>query len=279
MGSTIREPIVAGMFYEGNERALRAQLAELFGDVAQPAGEALDAPVGLVAPHAGYPYSGAIAAEGYRWLAGQGTPDAAVILGTNHSGWGSPIAVSAADGWRSPLGIAPAVTELRDAMQGIVPADELCFQREHSQEVQLPFLQYVYGATVPCLALSVGTHDAETLRGVAEGVSQIVAGRGVALIASSDFTHYEPQDAVERKDRAAIDLAVQGDVDGFLDLVARDRLTICGAGAIALLLLIGKLLKWAPGRLLAYGTSGDTTGDRSSVVGYATMAWEGGMIR
>jgi hypothetical protein len=270
----MREPIVAGAFYPGSEQALRRQLEELFGGAVTPSSTPLAGPAGVVAPHAGYVYSGATAARAIRWLAERGTPEWVLVMGTNHTGWGAPVSVDTATAWRTPLGTVPVAENTRRLVGGAVSADPQAFTREHSLEVQLPLLQYAFG-DLRMVPVCIGTHDLATLEGAVERLAGAIEGAPVAVVASSDFTHYEPQETAAHQDREAIERIVALDAEGFLRRVRERRLSICGAGAIATLLMIGRRLGWAPGTVLDYRTSGDVTGERDAVVGYAAIGWKG----
>jgi len=276
----IRPPYVAGTFYAASGGRLRAQIEWCFqselgpGTVPEVASQPLHGPVGLVSPHAGYQYSGPVAAHSFSWLARQGRPEAAVIVGTNHTGLGGPISISTAGAWETPLGraeIDSALAELILERCPPVETREEAFAQEHSVELQLPFLQYLFGEIkfVPLVTLD---QRKQAARELGKALAEAVGDRPIALIASSDFTHYEPQDAAERKDRAAIERIVQLDLEGFYEAIRRDRASICGYGAIAAVIEAARILELGDGESLKYATSGDLTGERSAVVGYASIA-------
>jgi AmmeMemoRadiSam system protein B len=275
MGNRTRLPIAAGAFYPGRRDELAAALATLFGDDVERSCSSLSAPCGLVVPHAGYPYSGATAAAGYRALAARGRPDVAIVLGANHTGSGDVVSLDDHETWRTPLGDTPvdhtAISELSKAGITIDPG---AFAREHSIEVQLPFLQSLWGPDLPIVPICVQTAPHAFLSKAASALHAIVANRpATLLVASSDFTHYEPDESARRRDRAAIDEILRFDVDAFFGLCRRERLSICGAGAIAILMDVAQALGLTDAALVDYSTSGDTTGDRSAVVGYASISF------
>ncbi|MCK4391746.1 AmmeMemoRadiSam system protein B, partial [Candidatus Bipolaricaulota bacterium] len=154
--TSIREPVVAGAFYPGSPAALSAELKRLFGTPVHVSEREITSPVGLIAPHAGYAYSGPAAASGYRQLATLGQPKWAIVLGANHTGLGRPVSLARVGIWRTPLGDAPIATELADRLiaAGLEVADE-AFLHEHSIEVQLPFLQFLFGAEIPFVPICV----------------------------------------------------------------------------------------------------------------------------
>ena len=273
----VREPIVAGAFYPGTGASLSETLDRLFEGMARPTTAALRSPVGLIVPHAGYLYSGAVAAAGFAELAAQGRPSSVLVLGANHAGMGRPLSLSRSGAWRTPLGEAPIATKLADRLlgNGIELAEE-AFLREHSIEVELPFLQYLFGSEIPFVPLAVTLQPLDRLVAAGERIAGAVQGEGVAIVASSDFTHYQPQSVAEGIDRRAIEQIVGLDIPGFYRSLVQERLSICGGGAIVVLLAAAACLGIKCPRLVAYGTSGNVTGDRDAVVGYASILVSGG---
>ncbi len=276
MITPIRRPVVAGAFYPGDPETLLQTLSSLFGGKRPQLKGSLSRPLGLIAPHAGYVYSGGVAADGYGEAGKRGRPDAVIVLGTNHTGLGHPISIARAGAWRTPLGDAPVATELADmlAERGFPIAEE-AFLREHSVEVQLPFIQYLFGPEIPFVPVCVMLPPLDELIAAGEAIAAVVRGRSILVVASSDFTHYEPDGIARRLDMEAIGLILDLDVAGFYRLVVEKRLTICGAGAITILLAAAVRLGWNSVELVSYATSGDITGDRSAVVGYAAITVEG----
>ncbi len=269
----IRQPIVAGAFYPGTHAGLMDALTGLFGGKRPSVADTPAAPEGLIVPHAGYAYSGRVAADGYREVAQFGKPDRVIILGTNHTGLGRPISIAREGIWRTPLGNARVDSTLADRLigKGFSVADE-AFWREHSIEVQLPFLQYLFGPETSFVPICVMLPSFSELAAAGEGLSECIRGESILLVISSDFTHYEPDDIARRLDREAIDRILEFDAQGFYNLVVAKRLSICGAGAITILLVAARKLGWQGAKLISYATSGDATGDRSAVVGYAAIA-------
>ncbi len=273
----VREPVVAGAFYPGTSASLSETIGQLLEGTSRPATAALSAPVGLIVPHAGYMYSGKVAAEGFAELAAQGHPTSVLVLGANHTGTGRPFSLSRTGSWRTPLGEAPIATELADRLLGTgIEVAEEAFLREHSIEVELPFLQYLFGAEVPFVPLVVTLQPLDRLVAAGERIARAVKGEGIAVVASSDFTHYQPQSVAEGIDRRAIERILSLDIRGFYESLVRERLSICGGAAIVVLLAAAAHLGLTCPRLVAYGTSGDVTGDRDAVVGYASILVSGG---
>jgi len=264
----MRRPAVAGSFYPRHPEALKEELGEAFSHAS--GGEPLLIR-GAVVPHAGYVYSGAVAAEVYARLPERET---FVLIGPNHRGLGLPVALSR-DSWTSPLGDVECDVELADALAGsIIDVDESAHLYEHSLEVQIPFLQYRFSG-FKILAIAMGLQDEETAVEVGEAVGEAAKslGRNCTVIASSDFTHYEPQDEARRKDARVIEAILRMDVPSIYKTVYGLNLTACGYGPISATITASKILGAKTGKLLRYSTSGDVIGDFSQVVGYGAIAF------
>ena len=268
-----RGPCAAGTFYPADPRRLREEIEAAVGrGPSTLTTQALTNPVGAILPHAGYRYSGAVAGAGYRALARLGQPEAAIILGTNHTGLGGPITVAEPGAWETPLGEVPVPAHLSREVAEALGADQndVPFTDEHSVEVQLPFL-------FPALpVVPVVVHPLSVARSKAAGAAlgRLIAHRPLLLIASSDFTHYEPDPVAREKDRRALVPILNLDVDGFYDAVLRYRISICGVGAIALLLVAAREAGLLGAALLDYRTSGEVGGHLDQVVGYAAVLFQ-----
>lgn len=278
--TAVRSPAVAGQFYAGDETGLRKQIESTFTHDIGP-GAIPDVRSGepdltaLVSPHAGYPYSGPVAAHGFGALAESGRPDVVVIVGPNHGGFGEPVAITEADRWETPLGEVPVHTELRDlvADAAVVTVDERTHAGEHSIEVQVPFLQYLFGE-VPILPVAMTRQDADTatdLAGTLEPALGAVDGTAV-LVASTDLSHYEPQHVAEQKDESAIDRMSDLDTRGLYEVIESSDVSMCGYGPTAAVIEAAEAMGSRDGELLRYATSGDTAGSTAEVVGYASIA-------
>jgi MEMO1 family protein len=261
----MRTPAVAGLFYPGKGEELRRLIGEL---APKKVPARLDA-MGIVVPHAGYVYSGGVAAKVYASIEGAQT---FVILGPKHNWEGSGIAVSTQP-WQTPLGTVAVDNELIDLIPtGIIDHDEEAHRREHSIEVQIPFLQYFF-KDFRIVPIAIGLQDYESVREVADELTAALRKyeRKTVIIASSDFTHYEPAAAAKSKDARLIAQIEKLDVPGFYDELANVNSTCCGYGPIAAMLLSCKARGARRAELIAYATSGDVTGD-DEVVGYAGLA-------
>ncbi|MFB6109823.1 MAG: AmmeMemoRadiSam system protein B [Halodesulfurarchaeum sp.] len=270
-----RSPAVAGQFYANGAAELREQIEAAFehpiGPGERPAVESGPASIrGLVSPHAGYPYSGPVAAHGFARLARAGRPEAVVLLGPNHGGFGAPIAMSGADRWETPLGSVPVETELRAELESYpgLTVDESTHEGEHSLEVQVPFLQYLYDDPVPILPIVLTQQSEESVDHLRSALAETITGDTLVL-ASTDLTHYEPASAAERLDESILD-AIEGlDADRIVE-AARDGHTMCGWAPTAATLSVSRDRGAESGDVLTYATSGDTAGSADSVVGYVS---------
>lgn len=278
----IRYPAHAGSFYPGAPDPLRKEIRRCFLHELGPGRipEAKGGPrkvAGLICPHAGYMYSGHIAAHAYCRLGEDGVPESVVILGPDHTG-SCGIASMMTDGvWRTPIGDVAIDSDLAKEIcdrSGIIDVSDLALRYEHSIEVQLPFLIFLFGTGIKFVPICMGLQDLSTSREIAESIAGARADREIVVIASSDMSHYEPRGIAEENDRAAIDLILRMDEEGFQRIVETRGLSICGYGPITALIHYSKLIGSRNARLLAYGTSGDVTGDYGSVVGYVAISFE-----
>ncbi len=260
-----RPAAVAGQFYPARPQVLTRELeGYLEKEVRQQAA------VGCVVPHAGIMYSGHVAGAVYARLE---LPPTVVILGPNHTGMGSPLAIMSEGTWETPLGSVSIDTELAAAIQRACPAledDPHAHRAEHSLEVQVPFLQFLKpDLRIVPIALGVGGY--EPLQELGEALASVLttASPCPLLVASTDLNHYEPENIGRIKDHKAIDAILALDPRGLYETVRRERITMCGYGPTVAMLTAARLLGAEKAELIRYATSGDVTGDRSHVVGYA----------
>jgi hypothetical protein len=222
-------------------------------------------------------YSGPVAAHAYYEMASDGTPEVAVILGPNHTGYGSALAIMNEGSWRTPLGDVEVHSEMANAIvreSHVVDVDESAHRLEHSIEVQLPFLQYLYGSEFKIVPICFLMQDLTSAKEVGEAVGRVLAGKNGVIIASSDMTHYQPQTIAERKDRMALKMVEAMDEANFYSIVESQNISACGYGPIAALIVAARVLGGKKAKLLCYKTSGDVIGDYSSVVGYAAVCFK-----
>ncbi len=278
----IRHPFVAGSWYSGTPDALRKQIEGCFthelgpGETPKAVEKGLRNVVGLVCPHAGYMYSGPVAAHAYYKLAVNGRPDVVVIFSPNHTGFGSALALMNEGVWRTPLGDVEIDTIVANQIldrSRIIDVDDKAHVREHSIELQLPFLQYLYGAAFKFVPICFLIQDLESSREIGLAVSKALSGRNALVIASTDMTHYESQRSAEKKDKMAIDAVTKLDEERYYSLVESYNISTCGYGPTVAAITATKSLGAREGQLLCYRTSGDVTGDYSAVVGYAAITF------
>jgi len=272
-----RHPAVAGAFYPADGAALAKAIEEAFLDPRGP-GElptrhrAKERTVrAIVAPHAGYVYSGPIAARAYARVAADAAARSIVVLGVDHHGLGPAAALSDRP-WMTPLGLVPGDHELTTALaNGPIVVDEAAHRREHSIEVELPFLQYTEPAprVVP---LQIGYGSFAELAEIGGLVRDAIAGKDVLLVASTDFSHYVPAETARRLDALAIAEIERRDAEGLYRTVRRHSISMCGVAPVTVLLaaLAGERLQ---AKTLAWGHSGEAE-PMTDVVGYAAIVLE-----
>jgi AmmeMemoRadiSam system protein B len=276
----IRRPAVAGSFYPADPQELRKAIARSYlhplgPGTSPPSGETRTGVAACVCPHAGYEYSGPVAAHSYFWLSSLRKPELVVIVGPNHYGIGSGISTFREGVWETPLGRVPvdsAASKKLVELTGIIDLDPEAHKREHSIEVQLPFLQEIYGE-FPFLPICLAFQDIETARELGRGIAELLRGRNAVLVASSDLTHYEPAATARAKDTALLEYVQNLDVEGFYSTLEARHVTACGFGAIATVMEASGRLGFKRGELHKYATSGDTTGDNDAVVGYPSVSF------
>jgi MEMO1 family protein len=276
----MRKPAVAGSFYAGSFAGLQRQIEDCFkhpiGPGALP-GETRSAErhtLGLVSPHAGYRYSGPVAANGFARLAAEKMPEVVVIVGPNHRGLGAAVAVGRQSAWQTPLGSVDVDLEVGEAVVAggqWARWDDLAHGMEHSLEVQVPFLQYIYGSGFKIVPVAMLRQEMEIARDLGRAIASALRGRAGLIIASSDFSHYESQASAGRKDRLAIDAILKLDPAQVEATVISQNISMCGPGPVMAMITAGKELGARKASLLRYATSGDITGDYSEVVGYASV--------
>ena len=273
----MRYPAVAGAFYERSRDALLRQIKECYTHPLGPGRvpELTAGPrrlVGLVVPHAGYVYSGPVAAHSYSALAADGWPASFVVLGPNHHGQGAPLALTDHD-WQTPLGVAAIDKDLHDSLaKPPLEEDIVAHRDEHSIEVQLPFLQQLADA-VRFVPICMAFQEYELAAEVGELVAETVKGKDVLLIASSDFTHVgsqyfqlAPQGVTapafaKGQDAKAIEPILALDPKRFAAKVAQDDISMCGYGPVTAMLTAAKRLGATKATLLKYATSSDVSQD------------------
>lgn len=277
-----RPPAVSGIFYPSNPFELQKSLEQSFLDMNFGPGRmppSLDRKkiYGIISPHAGYAYSGSVAANGYYQVSNMNY-ETVIMAGPNHYGIGSGVATMRQSLWKTPLGDVEVNTDFADTISKntVIDMDDFSHIRDHCLEVQLPFLQCIRkDDTFRIVPIIMNLQDIETAKDVGRTLAQAITSSSTKalLIASSDFTHYEPNEEAHRKDLELIDTILSLDVSSFYAVLERLDISACGYGAIASIMIAVKELGASKAELLRYATSGDTTGDKSSVVGYASIVF------
>lgn len=288
----VRKPAVAGQFYDGNKANLEQNIKEYFLDERGPrklpeANQGKKNVKGLVVPHAGYIYSGAIAANSYYYLSKNGFADTFIILGPNHTGMGSGVSIMTEGSWETPLGTVPINEALAKKLwTGIIDKDQIAHMHEHSIEVQLPFLQFcARDKKFDFIPICMAMQDFETSEEVGNILANAIkdSDEKVVIIASSDFSHAGfnyasmPPSGVrvdkyaEKQDKLAIEKILEMDPNGLIDTVHKNNITMCGYGPVAVMLTASKMLGAKQVELLKYGTSYEVQ-PSSSCVGYGALA-------
>jgi AmmeMemoRadiSam system protein B len=268
---TARPPAVAGTFYEGTPDRLRAQVAACF-EASEPAPQTKERFIGAVVPHAGLMYSGHVAAAFYALA---DLPKRFIILCPNHTGLGHFAAINRGGAWRTPLGevqIDAPLAEKLMAHSQLLADDSRAHAREHSLEVQLPFLQQLVGGFT-FVPICLGAHRYDYAENVGNAIADVIRDEDddIGIIASSDLNHYEDQKETLRKDQLAIDQVLSLDPASLWNVVEQYDVSMCGFIPTTAMLIAAKKLGATNARLIKHATSGDVSGDYSAVVGYASI--------
>lgn len=285
----VRRPAVAGSFYPGNREALLPYISKMFLSRRGPGEEPTISSdgerrlLGLISPHAGYMYSGEIAAHGFYYLARDGLTSNIILIGPNHTGLGGAISIYPGGEWETPLGTVKVEEEFVRELCGVesfLSMDEDAHIYEHSLEVQIPFLQYIYGRVGREFRIIPITMMYQTLDGVkilGEALYKVLSSRDISnylVIASTDFSHYVSARRAYELDNVAIKHILNIDPEGLLSSVYKLNISMCGYGPVGVLLYLAKKFGGYGAKLLKYGHSGEVVGDESSVVAYASIVVE-----
>jgi AmmeMemoRadiSam system protein B len=275
------------MFYPDNARELRDLIGQSFRNQRFGPGRTPTSTsskdkqrkiYGIVSPHAGYVYSGVIAANGFYEISSTDFQDV-IMVGPNHYGIGSWVAAMKDAIWETPLGDVQVNSHMAEEIRGrssTLDFDDYAHSRDHCLEVQLPFLQYIKQdfRIVPVVLVSQKSDIAFDLgNAISKTIVEKDSLNSTLLLASSDFTHYEPNSEAHRKDGELIKTILELDVKRFYTILERLNVSACGYGAIATMMVAAKNLGATRGELLKYATSGDITGDISAVVGYSSIVF------
>lgn len=276
----LREAAAAGSFYPASKKEINNLLDSFFNSPEILRQEPADDMVGVVSPHAGYIYSGKTAAYGYARLREIGRDATFVILGPNHYGIGAEVSIYPKGEWETPLGKAAIdgdfIDQICEVCNGDILMDASAHLYEHSIEVQLPFLQYLFGKNFKFVPICMMNQSINVAKEMSEilfkaYLSSIRKSEKVFFIASSDFSHYVPKKKAESDDYLAIENIKSLNVKSFYETVGKKQISICGYGPIATLMFLSNKIGAREINLLKYSTSADTTGDENAVVGYASI--------
>ena len=273
----VRTPAVSGTFYPGDDKELKDLIHECFlhefGPGKIPPTDSDQKIYGVICPHAGFVYSGPVACHSF-YAISLSKSKLAIITGPNHYGIGKNVASMVDSSWKTPLGLvevdSESALELRECL-GILELDSFSHSKEHSIEVQIPILQETFPNEMKILPISLITQDQKTATQVGSAIAELAKKNDALLIGSSDFTHYEENGFAHKQDMALIEPILKLDIDEFYGVLHEKHVTACGYGAIASTMIACKELGATEGKLLKYATSGDISGDKSSVVGYASI--------
>ena len=265
IATTVRRPAVAGQFYPDDPAKLRREVRSFLVD------EKKQRALGCIVPHAGYVYSGHVAGAVYSRLE---LPKRFLILCPNHTGYGSPLAIMSSGTWSTPLGDAKIDSALAEELKKAFPyleEDATAHLREHSLEVQLPFLQELLGDDFSFVPICVGTGQLAVLQALGQAIAQVVSAQKepVLVIASSDMNHYENDEVTRIKDERAIQPILALDPAGLHATVREQHISMCGYAPATAMLTAAKALGATHAELVKHATSGDIFGERDRVVGYA----------
>ena len=265
----IRQPVVAGSFYTANAKALAQEIKGYCNNV--PAGNIItEKPIGLIAPHAGYLYSGQVAAFAYKQIEGR-RYEAIMVLAPSHQAYFPGASVDTKKGYRTPLGVVPVAYGMVNQIIGkssLITHYPQAHLHEHSLEVQLPFLQTVL-KDFTLIPIIMGDQALETCEAVARVLAEVIENRDILVVASSDLSHYHPSDMAQGLDRKVIDRINAFDARGLASDLKLHKTEACGGGPIITALLLAGHLGANKARVVKYADSGDVSGDYSGVVGYA----------
>jgi MEMO1 family protein len=261
---TVRRSAIAGTWYPGDPTRLRGTIRDYLANVPlqTPPGTVL----GLVAPHAGYVYSGQVAANAYAQLQGKAF-SRAVVVSPVHRVYPGRFAITDKSYYETPLGLVAVDTELVRALGQGIQLTRVSEDQEHSLEIQLPFLQYMLGE-FSLTPVMMGDQDWESARALGNALAQAIAGRSVLLVASTDLSHFHSYGEARRLDRIVLDRIAAYDPEGLVRELANHDAEACGGGPVAAVMIAAQKLGANRAVVLQYQNSGDVTGDHSSVVGY-----------
>lgn len=268
----LRRSVIAGSWYPGEPSTLRRDIAEYLNHV-QDVNIAGDV-MGIVTPHAGYIYSGQVAAHAYKVVQGR-QYDAVILIGPSHRIAFSGVSIYGRGAYETPLGEIPIDEHLAGIIKEgsrIVVDYPAAHEQEHSLEIQLPFLQVVLG-DFPLVPIVMGDQSYATCRELADVIHLASKSRQVLIVGSSDLSHFHDYKKAKQIDGIVLEHIRKYDTEGLLESLAADQAEACGGGPMAVTMLVSEKRGALHSKLLCYANSGDVTGDKQSVVGYASAVY------
>ena len=268
-GKDIRRSVIAGSWYPGDPKQLRTMIQGFLDKVPPqaPAGEL----VGLVAPHAGYVYSGQVAAYAYAQLGGRAF-SRVLIVSPVHRMYPGRFAITDKTGYETPLGSVPLDTELVQAIGRRVRLNRVAQDMEHSLEIQLPFLQHMLG-DFSLTPIMMGEQDWESVSELGKAMAEAIGKERVLLVASTDLSHFHRYSEAVRLDKLVLDRIAALDPEGLAAILANQEAEACGGGPVSAVMIAARALGAKRATVLKYMNSGDVTGDHGEVVGYGAAAF------
>ena len=267
----VRESVIAGSWYPGDPAVLRKEIEEFLRKASPPPVEG--ELIALISPHAGYMYSGQVAAYSYKLLEGKAF-DLVVIVAPSHRAYFRGVSVYPRSGYRTPLGVVPIAEDLTEKLISSSPLIEYVPQahaQEHSLEIQLPFLQVTLG-DFRLVPIVMGDQDYYTCEELSRAIVKAIEGKKALLVASTDLSHFYPYERAVALDSVVLERVNAFDPEGLSKDLKMGKCEACGGGPMVAVMLAAKALGANRAKVLKYANSGDVTGDRSSVVGYMAAA-------
>lgn len=269
MAATVRHPAVAGRFYPGDPKSLRQEAGFYLSQVDFTKQAPVRA-IGCIAPHAGYMYSGHVAGAVFSTVE---IPRTCMVMCPNHTGMGQALSIMSEGEWETPLGDVPIASDFASDLKQRFPAlqeDSAAHRAEHAAEVELPFLQ-LRQPELKFVPIALGTGRLEALEQLGNAIASAIAARSepVLIVASSDMNHYEADTLTRIKDQRALERILTLDPRGLHEVVTQQNISMCGFGPAVAMLTAARKLGAKSAQLIKYATSGDVSGDRDMVVGYA----------
>jgi AmmeMemoRadiSam system protein B len=270
----IREPVVAGSFYPDNSRTLSQMVIEFLNRVENVN---LNNIIGLVSPHAGYIYSGQVAAYCFKQIEGK-QYDSIIIIAPSHSEYFDFNSVFEGKAYETPLGVVEIDSNRiyrltsETTYKDYIRLSNAGHRREHSLEVQLPFLQTIL-KDIKIVPIVMGSQNKKNIESLGNSIGKVFKGENILVVASTDLSHYHNYNTATTLDSKVIDFINTFDASALTEAIVSEKLEMCGGGPVATTMLASRLLGADKSKVLCYKNSGDVTGDKSAVVGYLSATF------